>query len=314
MSRMGYIGNTDKTWFDFLHNLDNVEEVNFWQPGSLRNFRAVASGSPFFLRLKAPHRAIAGMGFFSRYEQVPVGIAWDTFGQMNGAPTLSAMRTAIGQYRKGMTTTGAEEIGCILLFHPVFFPESMWVPQPDDWHDNVVSGARIDIDTGEGKRIFGACMQRVLELGELTTPLTQDSVVQAAKFGQPYEVTPRLGQGAFRLAVTSAYGRACAVSGEHSLPVLDAAHIRPFAGEGDHRVQNGLLLRTDIHRLFDKGYVTVTPDLRFEVSSRLREEYSNGKIYYDFHGKTVAVPENPKERPDKSLLLWHNENCFERFG
>jgi putative restriction endonuclease len=224
------------------------------------------------------------------------------------------MRQAIGQYRAGKDIAGSEEIGCILLFHPVFFSESQWVEQPDSWKDNIVSGAGIDIDDGEGARIYEACKQRMLWLHENTDVPTDSAFVQSAKFGTPYEVKPRLGQGAFRLAVTEAYGRACAVSGEHSLPVLDAAHIQPFGGEGDHRVQNGLLLRADIHRLFDKGYVTVTPDLEFVVSKRLREEFSNGKIYYALHGKQVSVPQKLAERPEKSALIWHNENLFERFG
>jgi predicted restriction endonuclease len=67
------------------------------------------------------------------------------------------------------------------------------------------------------------------------------------------------------VAVTDAYGRSCAVTREHSLPVLEAAHIRPCAQAGAHDVRNGLLLRSDLHRLFDIGYVTVTPDLRLEV-------------------------------------------------
>jgi putative restriction endonuclease len=74
-------------------------------------------------------------------------------------------------------------------------------------------------------------------------------------------VRPRLGQGTFRIATIQAYERACAVTGEHSLPALEAAHIRPFAEGGTHDVSNGLLLRADLHRLFDRGYVTVTPKL-----------------------------------------------------
>jgi putative restriction endonuclease len=80
---------------------------------------------------------------------------------------------------------------------------------------------------------------------------------ETPRYGKPLLVWPRIGQGVFRIAVTDAYGRACAVTGEHSLPALEAAHIRPYAAEGLHDVANGLLLRSDLHRLFDKGYVTV---------------------------------------------------------
>jgi putative restriction endonuclease len=77
-------------------------------------------------------------------------------------------------------------------------------------------------------------------------------------------------------------------------------------------VRNGLLLRADIHRLFDRGYVTVTPELRFEVSGRLREEFENGKTYYALHGTTIRVPGPTTDRPDPALLRWHNEQVFER--
>ncbi len=106
------------------------------------------------------------------------------------------------------------------------------------------------------------------------------------------------------------------MSGEHSLPVLDVAHIRSYAEGGPHDVRNGLLLRTDIHRLFDRGYVTVTPDFRFEVSRRLREEFENGKTYYELRDRlakgVIHLPDRAPDRPDPALLRWHNEQVFER--
>jgi putative restriction endonuclease len=119
-----------------------------------------------------------------------------------------------------------------------------------------------------------------------------------------------LGQGTFRIAVMDAYGRACAATGEHSLPALDAAHIRDFANDGPHETRNGLLLRADLHRLFDRGYVTVTPDLHLEVSARLREDYSNGRTYYPLHGATVRAPVSSRDRPAAEFLAWHNEQRY----
>lgn len=75
------------------------------------------------------------------------------------------------------------------------------------------------------------------------------------------------------------YQRLCAVTGEKTLPVLEAAHIKPFASRGPHRVSNAILLRSDLHKLFDLGYVTVTSDLHLEVSPRLREEWHNEHVF-----------------------------------
>jgi len=121
---------------------------------------------------------------------------------------------------------------------------------------------------------------------------------------------PRLGQGTFRIAVTEAYGRSCAVTGEHSLPALEAAHIRPYTEEGPHLTANGLLLRADCHRLFDQGYMTITTDLRLQVGSRLRDDYANGRSYYPFQGRPITVPKNPAERPSREFLEWHRANRY----
>ena len=120
---------------------------------------------------------------------------------------------------------------------------------------------------------------------------------------------PRLGQGTFRIAVTSAYG-ACAVSGEHSLPALEAAHVRPYADGGAHALPNGLLLRADIHRLYDTGYVTVTPDYRFRVSHDLADDFHNGREYERFAGRAITVPPALLDQPDPELLDWHVAEVF----
>jgi len=119
-----------------------------------------------------------------------------------------------------------------------------------------------------------------------------------------------LGQGAFRLAVLEAYGGACAVTTEHSLPVLEAAHIRPWGQGGEHVVRNGLPLRRDLHRLFDLGYVTVRPDHRLAVSRDLRDQYENGRAYYALEGRRIFLPDDPRSHPDSELLDWHSNAVF----
>lgn len=107
-----------------------------------------------------------------------------------------------------------------------------------------------------------------------------------------------------------ACGRACSVTGEHSLPALEAAHIRPYARGGDHDVKNGLALRTEIHRLFDHGYVTVDEDNRFIVGRRLKGHFENGRSYYSLHGRQLELPELAAMRPAREALAWHREQVF----
>ncbi len=94
------------------------------------------------------------------------------------------------------------------------------------------------------------------------------------------------------------------------MPGLEAAHIRPYSHEGPYEVKNSILFRSDMHKLFDKGYMTVTPKLHIEVSRRIKEEFENGKYYYTFHGKEIQTPLRPGNMPSKKFLIWHNENIF----
>ena len=93
--------------------------------------------------------------------------------------------------------------------------------------------------------------------------------------------------------------------------MLEAAHIKPYALHGPHRVSNGILLWSDLHKLFDLGYVTVTPDPRLEVSPRLKTEWQNGREYYAHHGQPLRVqPADLASQPSREFLMWHNENRF----
>jgi hypothetical protein len=129
-------------------------------------------------------------------------------------------------------------------------------------------------------------------------------------YGEPVLRPRRIGQGIFRSVITDVYGRTCSVTGEKALPVLDAAHIRPFSETQDNFVQNGLLLRSDVHRLFDAGYVTVTPELRVEASRRMKDDFNDGDTYLALHGSPVRVPDDTGLRPDPEALRWHNEERF----
>jgi predicted restriction endonuclease len=106
------------------------------------------------------------------------------------------------------------------------------------------------------------------------------------------------------------YQHRCAVTGEKTLPILDASHIRPYGQGGLHEIANGLLLRTDIHRLFDLRYVTVSNDGRFEVGHRLKEDFKNGRHYYEMHGWNLLMPQKSEQRPGREFLEWHQTNRF----
>ncbi len=312
----GYIGLTDPGWYKYLASLPKVEEVNFWQPHGVRKFKVLERGEIFFFKLRAPYRAIAGFGFFERYESMPAWLAWDCFGNMNGAPEQKTMIEQIAALR-GETgaaiMAGEFEIGCVVITAPFFFRESEWIEPPADWaRTGIQQGKAYDLLVGEGQRIYRQCLETAQNSSRFWNVEPKIAKVgdEEERFGSPLLVRPRLGQGGFSLAVRDAYEGACAVTHEHSLPVLDAAHIRPYSLGGQHLVENGILLRRDLHRLFDRGYVTVTPDYVFRVGERLRDEFKNGRSYYGLADTEIAVPKKDLWRPNKELLDWHAREVF----
>ncbi|MGH9784952.1 MAG: HNH endonuclease [Terriglobia bacterium] len=304
----GWVANTHLDWFNFLAQKRRWEEVNFWNPSDYYTFRG-EPGSPFFFRLKSPVNAIGGFGLVSRFAKLPEWLAWDCFTEGNGAATFAEMQARLDTIRLQTKIQGGGElkqIGCIILADAVFFPRDMWIHQPADWGRQNLRYKGYDLAGGEGRRVWRECLERRAMLAP-KVPLESVLDQPPQRYGTPTLVAPRLGQGTFRVAVTEAYDRACAVTQEHSLPVLEAAHIKPFALEGPHSVPNGLLLRSDLHRLFDHGYITVTPDYKLEVSKQLKEHFHNGKSYYPLQGREIVVPKAIGQRPDPELLRWHNE-------
>jgi putative restriction endonuclease len=241
-----------------------------------------------------------------------VSVAWETFGEKNGAETLHEVRTRLARYRDVAEDLREDYvIGCTLLEQPFFLEERDWIPAPADWARNIVRGKGYEASSGEGKRLWDRVMA-LLHTRSTTTPVFEPMAAEpgGARYGRPVLTLPRLGQGTFQVWVRDLYDRRCAVTGERTLPVLEAAHIKPYAQAGPHDPRNGLLLRTDLHRLLDSGYATVTPDLHFWVSHRIREEFMNGRDYYKLDGQALRAPIRPELAPSREFLDWHNENVF----
>jgi putative restriction endonuclease len=294
---------TDSEWFTLLRKQLVLKEVNFWSPSD-KSFRALQPGELFLFKLHAPVNKIVGGGVFAYATSLPLSLAWESFGIANGATTLTEMRRRIAKYRRaGADDRSDFPIGCRILTQPFFFDEHDWLPVPRSWSDNIVSLKTFTTGTDEGLALWEAVTKRLA----LTVPFAAEP---GQRFGAPQLVLPRLGQGAFRVVVTDDYQRRCAITGEKTLPALDAAHIRPYGEGGEHAPSNGILLRRDIHSLFDAGYVTISPSLHFEVSSKIREEFDNGRHYYALHGRPISTPLKPTHRPDLGTLTWHNEKVY----
>jgi putative restriction endonuclease len=256
---------------------------------------------------------IGGYGVLSHASNLPLSLAWEAFGIKNGANSFSEMRAKITKYRK-TPVAGDYTIGCRIVVDPVFFPEHLWVPQPASWANAIVVGKRYDTDDVEGKRLWNQLQETTLQargrLIGVEAPQMPYVVGDEKRTGQPQLVFPRLGQGAFRIAVTDAYRRECALTNGRVLPALEAAHIKSWSEGGAHDVRNGLLLRRDIHRVLDAGYATFDEDHRFVVSDRVRTEFNNGEEYRRLQGFKLKPPAHPLLSPDPSALEWHRNNIY----
>jgi len=307
-----YLGVTDNNWYNYLRRI-NPEDINFWQPGGNATFKVLEHGAPFLFKLKYPMNVIGGIGFFSSHTFLPINMAWDVFGNRNGCDTFNEFLNLILQYRVEKINSNPT-IGCSVLTNPVFFKKEDWIAVPSDWSKSIVQGKSYDSSSSIGQELWDK-VQNLLEQylqpiqnAEYESQLIHDP---EPRYGNSILKRVRLGQGAFRVLVTDAYTRKCSISGEKTLPVLEAAHIKPYALAGPHSISNGLLLRSDLHKLFDIGYLTVTNNFKVEVSKRIKVEFENGKEYYQFHGKELLyLPIYEKERPGTEFIQWHNENIY----
>jgi putative restriction endonuclease len=305
-----FVAVTDYDWFSLHSSKPRVDEVNFWRPSSEAPFKALRTGELFLFKLHSPRNFITGGGFFTRFVPLPISLAWESFGEGNGVRSLSEMRARIAKYRR--TPIEAMEnptIGCILLAEPFFFAEEEWIPIPADFSLNIVQGKGYDSEDGTtGRALWDAVTARLrIGVGRLDLGPATIAAVEGPRYGEPTLVRPRLGQGIFRVIVTDAYERRCAITGERTLPVLEAAHIKPYGSGGPHEPENGLLLRSDLHTLFDQGYVTVDAEqLKVIVSQRIRHEFENGRDYYVLHGRTIRLPRETTSLPSREYLTFHN--------
>lgn len=308
-----YLGVTDNNWYHYLSRIQ-PEDINFWQPGGNASFKVLSPGAPFLFKLKSPLNKIGGVGFFSSQTFLPINIAWDVFDERNGCGAFDQFRQMILQYRTDKENRNPA-IGCIVLTNPVFFKQEDWINVPEDWSKSIVQGKSYDTAEGAGLALWqkvevllNKYLSEAAYEGEKSQLILEDT--ESPKYGSSILKKVRLGQGAFRVLVTDAYTRRCSITGEKTLPVLEAAHIKPYSKSGPHFISNGLLLRSDLHKLFDSGYITITKDYKVEVSKRIREEFQNGKEYYQYHGRELGyLPVRAFDRPNEKYIEWHN-NTF----
>ena len=310
-----YVGITDLQWFQYLSKR-NDDEVNFWRPRLKTNWGPISEGAPFLFKLKSPKNYIVGGGYFVKHLVFPLSLVWSAFEQKNGSESREQFIESISRLRNDEDDLLSQDprIGCTILSQPFFWPEEQWILTPSQWPMSAVQGKTLDSEDGAmGQKLWNQVQLKLSGglVNSSSSPESSAAIEQRERYGVPQLVKPRLGQGGFRMVVTEAYHRKCAITGEKTLPVLEAAHIKPYSKDGPHAVNNGLLLRSDLHTLFDQGYVGIDEDYKVKVSSKIREEFENGRDYYAHQGqKLLIIPEGTIEQPSREYLEWHLKERF----
>lgn len=117
----------------------------------------------------------------------------------------------------------------------------------------------------------------------------------------------RRGQRAFRRKMMKAYGEACAVTGCKLTELLEAAHISPYRGDHTNKVSNGLLLRADVHTLFDLGLLWINEQFTVQVAKNARQS-----PYDKLHGVQLRTPRAAADQPNARLIEAHARASAER--
>jgi len=309
-----WVGVTDNDWFKHLSSI-NPKEVAFWHPSG-QGFGAVLPGAPFLFKLKRPNNHIAGGGFFSvSAKNIPLRMAWDTFREKIGASTFEAFSNQIAAARgepAGRSYNPA--IGFSVISQPYFFPREQWIEAPDNWKAGIQKGKVYSSLVEPGSGIWKDVRERLEGVYDEPSGSHIRELVGQGKqiFGNEYLRKARLGQGAFRLMTIKNFSHRCCVTGETTGPVLQAAHIQPVSADGDHSVRNGLLLRADVHILYDQGLIGIDHAYRIRVSPKIKDLYLNGKVYYAHDLAPMrSIPAVKDLRPDPALLDWHMQTIFQ---
>jgi hypothetical protein len=181
-----------------------------------------------------------------------------------------------------------------LLLHPAESKSPLWWPRVSVWSPEEV-------------QLFCRAFNELLltPSGNIKLPLARTEAPNPAEIPPVdervmREILSRRGQAEFRTALLRAYDGTCAVSGCADTEVLEAAHIMAHSESQDYLPTNGLLLRADLHTLFDLRLVSIDPRSAAVVVSRRLSS-----VYQGFNGCTARLPDEEAFQPDASALMRH---------
>lgn len=288
---MFVVAATDSSWFHYLKLNHFIDQVNFWSPGSM-SFKALKPGEHLVFKLKGSEDLAGGYGVFEEYKYQSLDETWNEFGRRNGFDRKEDFVKVIEDYKKKMDIqTDTNECGCIILSDVVFW-------------DNPVKLSDYGI-VFKKSTVRYAKYDAPFPFAEATSRQNGFSLVNTTKKKKAsHTVTEREGQGQFHAEVCVAYGHKCCISGERTPELLQAAHIQDYINKDSNHIQNGLLLRVDLHTLFDNGLLFIDDNYMVHVSPLVTSQE-----YRKYDGKIIALPKDTSAWPSQEALRL-KENSF----
>jgi hypothetical protein len=180
--------------------------------------------------------------------------------------------------------------------------------------NNVIQGFNVLPEEKSAAVLLLLGMQFVETVNEKELTKVRKAVAETREFDPQNEaegrkktlaaICRRQGQPEFRRKLIEAYSGRCAMSGCDAVQTLEAAHIMPYNGPGTNHPANGLLLRADLHTLFDLGLITIDPaTLKVVLAPSLKNT-----SYAKYEGKIISFPSKENLRPNRLALEKHRAN------
>lgn len=291
---------TDTNWFNFLRRNGALTTVNFWTPTDW-NVRSLSEGDCWYFVLKGKEpRKLGGGGRFSHYEILKVSQAWERYGIGNGVESKEILTEKLNNYKKRNSKNYVYQtdpnVGCIILTDCIFLEDDnqKYVSEYAlEFAPSIVKYKTFQLDP---LQLYGISSNP----GENSDELISD---EDARRRVVSSIVNRQGQGAFRQSLITAYNSKCSITGCDAIDALEAAHIMPYRGLHSNTIRNGLLLRSDIHTLFDLGKITISQ----EYTVILHPDLINTS-YSELNGKRIALPANRTDWPSLQALREHSQN------
>lgn len=293
---------TSPRWFSALSELTpRPSRVAFWQPTSGIPHK-IKVGEPWFFVEKGAPRVL-GFGRFLGHEGITISGLWDRYGQATGTTSENALLGEITSAKKGKAGTGDTQIGNVILsdFTPFSQPVSLPpldLPKLNRAFQYVPAGNSI-LDLADQKP---TTLERDLAMAEAEVKREggfDPTSITDARRKVLASIVRRQGQTKFRNELMEAYEGRCAISNCAIPELLEAAHIHPYKGAETNDVRNGILLRTDLHTLFDLGLLAIdTGSWAVLISPRLL-----GSNYEQFSRRKLRRPRDEAQHPSAEELI-----------